>query len=114
MLAENSLVHLIGEIFHPVFVVVATVLAAIYGVIPSYGVAVILLTIVVMGLLTPLTVRSTKSIVAMQRLQPEITRLRQKYKGPEKSGAAEPRADTGLQGTGRQPSRESASPCSEK
>jgi YidC/Oxa1 family membrane protein insertase len=34
-------------------------------------------------LLTPLTVKSTKSMIAMQRLQPEIKRLQQKYKGAE-------------------------------
>ncbi len=83
LLAENSLFKLVGEIFHPVFVVVATVLAAIYGVIPNYAIAIILLTILIMAILTPLTVKSTKSMMAMQRLQPEITRLRQKYKGAE-------------------------------
>jgi YidC/Oxa1 family membrane protein insertase len=83
LLGENSLFHLIGQIFHPVFVVVGTVLAAIYGVIPNYAVAIVFLTILIMALLTPLTVKSTKSMIAMQRIQPEITRLRQKYKGPE-------------------------------
>ena len=83
MLGENSLFHLVGQIFHPVFVVVATVLAAIYGVIPNYAIAIVLLTILIMAILTPLTVKSTKSMIAMQRIQPEITRLRQKYKGPE-------------------------------
>jgi len=83
VLGENSLFHLVGEIFHPVFVVVATVLASIYGVIPNYAISIVLLTILIMALLTPLTVKSTKSMIAMQRIQPEITRLRQKYKGPE-------------------------------
>ena len=36
-----------------------------------------------MGVLTPLTMKSTKSMIAMQRLQPEIKKLQQKYKGPE-------------------------------
>ncbi|HLG68160.1 MAG TPA: YidC/Oxa1 family membrane protein insertase [Acidimicrobiales bacterium] len=81
--AENSLFHLIGQIFHPVFVAVAYVLAAIYAVIPNYAVAIILLTILIMALLTPLTVKSTKSMVAMQQIQPEIKKLQQKYRGPE-------------------------------
>jgi YidC/Oxa1 family membrane protein insertase len=80
---ENSFVHLIGEIFHPVFVVIATVLAAIYSVVPNYAIAIALLTVLIMALLTPLTVKSTKSMIAMQALQPEIKRLQQKYKGPE-------------------------------
>ena len=33
--------------------------------------------------LTPVTVKSTKSMIAMQRLQPEMKKLQAKYKGPE-------------------------------
>ena len=33
--------------------------------------------------LTPVTVKSTKSMMAMQRLQPEMKKLQAKYKGPE-------------------------------
>ena len=33
--------------------------------------------------LTPITVKSTKSMLAMQRLQPEMKKLQAKYKGPE-------------------------------
>ena len=33
--------------------------------------------------LTPVTVKSTKSMLAMQRLQPEMKKLQAKYKGPE-------------------------------
>ena len=58
-------------------------LAAIYGVIPNYAIAIAILTVIIMGLLTPLTVKSTRSMIAMQRLQPELKRLQQKYKGPE-------------------------------
>jgi len=82
-LAESSLIHLVGELFHPVFVVLATVLAAIYGLTASYGLTIVLLTIVIMALLMPLTIRSTRSMMAMQRLQPRISRLQQKYKGLE-------------------------------
>lgn len=83
MLAENSLFAAVGKIFYPLFEVVATVLAFIYGIVPNYAIAIILLTILIMGLLTPLTVKSTKSMVAMQALQPELQKLRQKYKGAE-------------------------------
>ncbi|HLN16377.1 MAG TPA: membrane protein insertase YidC [Acidimicrobiales bacterium] len=81
LLAENSLFKTIGDIFHPIFVAVADTLAFIYGIIPQYAIAIILLTIIIMALLTPLTVKSTKSMIAMQRMQPEIKRLQQKYKG---------------------------------
>jgi YidC/Oxa1 family membrane protein insertase len=36
-----------------------------------------------MALLTPLTIKSTRSMLAMQALQPEMQKLRAKYKGPE-------------------------------
>lgn len=83
ILAENSLFKLVGEIFHPLFVVIATVLAYLYAVIPNYAVSIIILTILIMAILTPLTIKSTKSMMAMQALQPELQKLRQKYKGAE-------------------------------
>jgi YidC/Oxa1 family membrane protein insertase len=83
LLGQNSLFQGIGDIFHPLFVAVAAVLAFIYEIIPQYTVAIALLTIVIMAILTPLTVKSTRSMMAMQQLQPEMQKLRQKYKGPE-------------------------------
>jgi YidC/Oxa1 family membrane protein insertase len=38
---------------------------------------------VIMGVLTPFTIKSTKSMSAMQKLQPELKKLQQKYKGAE-------------------------------
>ena len=61
----------------------ADALALIYGLIPNYAVAIAILTVIIMLLLTPLTVKSTKSMIAMQRMQPEIKKLQAKYKGPE-------------------------------
>jgi YidC/Oxa1 family membrane protein insertase len=83
IIAENALFHDIGRIFQPLFDAVGWVLALIYGVIPNYAVAVALLTVIIMVLLTPLTVKSTRSMIAMQALQPEIKKLQAKYKGPE-------------------------------
>ena len=51
-----------------------------YSVVPSYGVAIVLLTLAIMLVLTPLTVKSTRSMLAMQRLQPEMKRLQQQHK----------------------------------
>jgi len=81
--AENSFVHSIGEIFQPLLKFVADVLAFFYAVIPNYPIDVALLTIVIMALLTPLTVKSTKNMAAMQALGPEMKKLQQKYKGAE-------------------------------
>jgi YidC/Oxa1 family membrane protein insertase len=79
----KSLIHSIGTLFQPIFKLFGWILAFFYGLIPNYAVAIILLTIVIMGALTPFTIKSTKSMQAMQRLQPEIKKLQQKYKGPE-------------------------------
>jgi YidC/Oxa1 family membrane protein insertase len=82
-LSESSLIHFVGGIFHPIFVALATLLAAIYSLTASYGLAIILLTIVIVALLMPLTIRSTRSMMAMQRVAPKIKRLQQEYKGLE-------------------------------
>src|SRR5664280_1491812 len=78
-----SISHSIGSIFQPIFHFFGWLLAFFYGLIPNYAVAIALLTIVIMGALTPFTIKSTKSRMAMQKLQPEIKKLQQKYKGPE-------------------------------
>ena len=83
LLAENSLFKLVGEIFHPLFELFGYILAALYSVWPNYGFAITGLTILIMLALTPVTVKSTKSMLAMQRLQPEMKKLQAKYKGPE-------------------------------
>jgi YidC/Oxa1 family membrane protein insertase len=80
---ENALFADIGKIFHPVFILFGWILAGIYSVIPNYAVAIAGLTILIMAALTPITVKSTKSMIAMQRLQPEMKKLQAKYKGPE-------------------------------
>jgi YidC/Oxa1 family membrane protein insertase len=83
MIIANSITHQIGQIFQPVFKLFADILAFFYALVPNYAIAISLLTILIMGVLTPLTVKSTKSMIAMQRLQPEIKKLQQKYKGAE-------------------------------
>lgn len=66
------------------FQVLAGVLAFFYGIIPNYAVAIALLTLTVMLVLSPLTLKSTRSMLAMQRLQPEVKRIQQKYKGGDR------------------------------
>jgi YidC/Oxa1 family membrane protein insertase len=83
LLAENSLFKLIGEIFHPLFELFGLVLAGLFAIWPNYGFAIAGLTVIIMLALTPVTVKSTKSMLAMQRLQPEMKKLQAKYKGPE-------------------------------
>lgn len=49
-------------------------------VIPNYGVAIILLTLLIRILFWPLTHKSTESMKRMQEIQPEIKALQEKYK----------------------------------
>jgi YidC/Oxa1 family membrane protein insertase len=65
----------------PIYNALGAVLAFFYAIIPSEGVAIILLTITVMLALFPLTAKSSRSMLAMQRLQPEIKKLQAKHKG---------------------------------
>ena len=66
------------------FQLLANLLAFFYSVIPNYAVAIALLTLTVMLVLSPLTLKSTRSMLAMQKLQPEMKKLQQKYKGGDR------------------------------
>ena len=66
--------------FEGFFDALASVLNFFYTLIPSYGISIMMLTVLVMALITPLTVKSTRSMLQMQRMQPEMKRLQAKYK----------------------------------
>ena len=73
--------------FEGFFDALASVLNFIYTLVPEglrptfgFGFAIMGLTVLVMVLITPLTVKSTRSMLQMQRLQPEMKRLQEKYK----------------------------------
>jgi len=66
--------------FEGFFDALASVLNFIYKLVPSYGLSIMLLTVLVMAVITPLTIKSTKSMLQMQRMQPEMKRLQAKYK----------------------------------
>ncbi|HUI06545.1 MAG TPA: membrane protein insertase YidC [Verrucomicrobiae bacterium] len=51
-----------------------------YGLIPNYGVAIIIITILIKILFWPVQAKSIKSMKAMQKFQPLMTKLREKYK----------------------------------
>jgi len=71
----------VAEAWGAILRFLGSVLSAIYDVIPSYGVAIILLTILVRVVLIPLTVKQIRSMSAMQKIQPELKRIQQKHKG---------------------------------
>ncbi|OGU17588.1 MAG: protein translocase component YidC [Geobacteraceae bacterium GWC2_53_11] len=51
-----------------------------YNYVGNYGVAIIIITIILKVLFFPLTHKSYKSMKGMQKIQPEMTKLREKYK----------------------------------
>jgi len=65
--------------FHPLAKPLMDVLKFFYGFIGNYGFAVILLTVCIKLLFWPLTQKSYKSMKGMQKLQPEMKKMREKY-----------------------------------
>src|SRR6478672_5468539 len=58
----------------------ANLLAFFYEIWPSYGGAIALLTLTVMVVLTPLTLKGTRSMMTLQALQPEMKKIQTQYK----------------------------------
>lgn len=56
------------------------VLLYFYGFLKNYGLAIILLTVIIKLIFWPLTHKSYASMKAMQKLQPEMQKLREKFK----------------------------------
>jgi YidC/Oxa1 family membrane protein insertase len=63
------------------FEVFAAALAGFYALVPSYGLAIVLLTLATRVLLLPLSIKQTRSMREMARIAPEVQKLRAKYKG---------------------------------
>lgn len=70
-----------GDIWGALERTLGAAMAGFYGLIPVYGVSIILLTIAVRLLVWPLTSKQARSMLAMQQLQPEIKKLQAKHKG---------------------------------
>ena len=64
----------------PLYSVIGWLLALFYLPFSNLGIAIILLTIVVMAVQFPLIAKQTQSMIQMQRVQPEIKKLQAKYK----------------------------------
>ncbi|HJU52088.1 MAG TPA: YidC/Oxa1 family membrane protein insertase [Acidimicrobiia bacterium] len=69
-----------GEIFNGLQNALGSALAFFYDLVPSYGLAIILLTVAVNLLLFPLTLKQTRSTRAFTAIQPEIRRIQKEYK----------------------------------
>ena len=58
----------------------AKLLAFFYSVWPSFGGAIALFTLTIMIVLTPLTLKGTRSMMVLQALQPEMKKIQAQYK----------------------------------
>ncbi len=56
------------------------ILHAFYSIVGNYGIAIIILTVLVRGCMFPLSLKQTRNMKKMQELQPEIKRIAEKYK----------------------------------
>lgn len=59
---------------------VGWVLAGFYSLVPNYAIAIILLGLTYMAFVVPFTLKSTRSMLAMQKLQPKMKQLQQQHK----------------------------------
>lgn len=66
--------------FDGLFEIFAKTMSVFYDLVPNYAVAIALLTLAVMVVTTPFTLKGTRSMIQLQRLQPEMKRLQVKYK----------------------------------
>lgn len=62
------------------FDLIASILAFFYGLVHSYGLAIVMLTVLVMAVTAPFTYKGTKSMIQMQRLQPQLKAIQAKYR----------------------------------
>lgn len=56
-----------------------------YGYVGNYGIAIIIITVILKAFFFPLTHKSYKSMKGMQKIQPEMTKLREKFKDDKDS-----------------------------
>jgi len=63
---------------------VVHILNAIYGVVGNYGIAIIIVTVLMRIIIFPLTLKQEKSMKKMRELQPELEKIKEKYKDDPK------------------------------
>ncbi len=69
-----------GRVLKPIVIFLEFMIKAFYSFTKNYGLAIILMTIVIKIILHPLTHKSFQSMRRMSALQPKVTEIREKYK----------------------------------
>lgn len=70
----------LGTLYHGLQSGMEFIIKGLYGILGNYGLAIIGVTIIVKLLLLPLTLKSDKSMKEMKKIQPEMDKLKEKYK----------------------------------
>jgi YidC/Oxa1 family membrane protein insertase len=70
----------VGALWEGLKDLLGTILSFSYDLIPSYGLAIIFLTIVINLLVFPLTLKQTRATRAFQAVQPDIKRIQKEFK----------------------------------
>ena len=84
--AEDPNYSLKGLLYYgwPIFAFVAQLMLAVlhffYGIVGNYGIAIIMLTVLVRGAMFPISFKQTQNMARIQALKPEMDRINEKYK----------------------------------
>lgn len=84
-----ELIDLGPSFFRPVTKLTLALLIFLHGLIPNYGWVIILLSVATKFLFYPLTKSSTRSMREMQLVQPELAKLKEKYKDDQQRQSSE-------------------------
>ena len=77
------------KLIRPISKLIYRAIGFFYGIIPNYGISIILLAVILKLILHPLTAKSYKSMKEMNELAPRLKELKEKYKGdPQKMNQA--------------------------
>ena len=71
--------------FAPIAKVIYALLGLLYGLTKNYGVAIILVSVIIKVILFPLSRTSVKSMHNMQKLQPQLEALKQRFKNDQEA-----------------------------
>jgi YidC/Oxa1 family membrane protein insertase len=66
--------------FGPIAQAMLVVLHFFHGIVGNYGIAIIMLTVLVRGAMFPVSLKQTQNMMRMQALKPEMDRITEKYK----------------------------------
>lgn len=76
----QNIISGLTSVLKPIEIGLSYIIEFFYRWIPSYGIGIILLTIVVRVILLPLTISQTRSMARMQMLQPELKEIQNQHK----------------------------------